>query len=134
MINRVLRQIILSLLISFGMYESVLGGTNLKDTLMVNQRELRPCQGTTYLIQRAYTMPLQATVIRVRPSGWLYIYCPAVSTYMNLEVCYLPVQACEEGLILLITGNHLKSPRGDSISDCRPDLPFQLTSLKIVRQ
>ncbi len=130
----VLKQIILGLLIGLSGYGSALAATNPQDTIVVNRRELRPCRDTTYLIEKAYTTPLLATIVRVRPSGWLYIHCPTISERMNLEACYLPLQASEEGLVILITGNVLERPRSKGTSNCRTMLQFQLTSLKVVRQ
>jgi hypothetical protein len=128
----IVKQLVLILLISFVGYGSSLEATTIQDTVVVNQREMRSCQDTTYLIHKVYTTPLQATIVRNRPSGWLYMRCPAISEGMDLQPCYLPVQACEEGLIVLITGNVLMRPLGRN-TDCRTTLPFQLTSLKIVR-
>ena len=130
----VLKQIILSLLIGLSGYSGVLAATNSRDTIVVDQRELRPCRDTTYSIEKTYGTPLLATIVRVRPSGWLYIYCPTISKHMNLEACYLPVQASEERLVILITGNVLAHRRGNGMSDCRATLQFQLTSLKVVQQ
>lgn len=130
----ILKQIALSLLIGLSRYSGALAATNPQDTIVVNQRELRPCRDTTYLIEKAYATPLLATIVRVRPSGWLYIHCPTISKHMNLEACYLPLQASEEGLVILITGNVLEHPKRNGRSSCRPTLQFQLTSLKVVRQ
>ena len=102
-----------------------------QDTLTVNPKTLRLCKNPSLTIRKAFDKPIEAKIVKHRLEGWLYIQCPTVHR-MDLNACYLPVEACEEGLKILITGNLLTSPvmeRG-----CLRALPFQLTSLKVIRE
>ncbi len=66
----ILRQIILGLLITFGVYESALGATDSQDTLVVNQRELRSCKDTSYLkLMRSIPSPYRLQSLEVAPVG-----------------------------------------------------------------
>ena len=102
-----------------------------RDTLTVNPKTIRPCKDPSLTIRKAFNKPIEAKIVKYRLEGWLYIQCPSVHQ-MDLNACYLPVEACQEGLRILITGNLLTSP-GIEQSNLRA-LPFQLTSLKVIRE
>ena len=127
MLNKVVTLLLVALVSSSG----ALVAKTQQDTLTVNPKTIRPCKDPSLTVRKAFDRPIEAKIVKHRLEGWLYIRCPTVH-WMDLNACYLPVEACEEGLKILITGNLLTFP-GIERANFRA-MPFQLTSLKVIRK
>lgn len=79
--------------------------TTTQDTITANPKTLRPCKNPASKIDKTFKEPLEAKIVKHRLEGWLYIHCPAIHPLLDLRVCNLPLEACEEGLTVVITGN-----------------------------
>jgi hypothetical protein len=127
-----LSKLIILFLTVFVSFSSVLATEVRRDTVTVNPKTIRPCKNPSLTVRKAFDKPVEAKIVKHRLEGWLYINCPTIHQGMDLNACYLPVEACEEGLKILITGNLLTFPGMDR-AQLRA-LPFQLTSLKVIRK